>query len=519
MCKCNRTVPLIAAGLLAYLPGNAQSGNGVVINVNTQTSSPLAAGFTGFNMPQPRNGVEYYDLNFMAAVASLHPGWLRFPGGTASMAFDWQAGHINTAWMNYLIGGPTPLVDSNTASILSISQQLTQAKGGVWLSDFAALAKSASANAIICVNAYTDTNTASTAQLVLAAQQDGLNVVEWELANEADLYPLIFSTPGTYAAAVYNPYFTDLTSVAPTAPVGLFSAGQFPGMSINYTGWDSGLSAYTPQYWNAASVHVYPITNATSPADTIKTLNGILAHGTTDFINSYLLPFVGANTPVFITELNCCTYTGTKFLAFMYNGVFLAEYIARMSTVPNVKAVGVNSLYTDNYDYHGVIQSVNDYESYLLAQVAANPNYSTNTATDPNTPFQFYTSAPGLALEVANQAINNSTQIWSTTVTGGSTVPILGYDGNPIPAVYAQAYMGTSGTHYILITNKAGKAREVTIQLNGVNLKAKLNMTSVSNASPIAANTAQAPTTVQLQTITVGNPFQVGPYSVTTVTW
>jgi hypothetical protein len=191
----------------------------------------------------------------------------------------------------------------------------------------------------------------------------------------------------------------------------------------------------------------------------------------------------------------------------------------RMSAVPNVKAVAVNSLYTDNYDYHGMIQSVNDFETYLLGQVALNPNYYTDTATDPNTPYQFYTSAPGLALEVANQAINNSNHIWATTVTGGPTVPTLGYSASPIPAIYAQGYRGTNGTHYLLLTNKAAAPLTVEILFNGVKLATTLTVTSVSNSSPIAANTAQSPTNVQIQTTTATNPFVVGPNSVTNVTW
>ena len=191
----------------------------------------------------------------------------------------------------------------------------------------------------------------------------------------------------------------------------------------------------------------------------------------------------------------------------------------RMSTVPNVKAITVNSLYTDNYDYHGVIQSMNDFETYLLGQVAANPNYSTDTATDPNTQYQFYTSAPGLALEVANQAINNSTLLWKTTVTGGPTVPILGYDGNPIPAIYAQGYRGNNNLHYLLITNKAAAPLNVTIQVNGAKLTATLTVTSVSNTSPAAANNAQSPANVQIQTTTATSPVTIGPNSVTSVTW
>lgn len=514
-----KPVASMALLLAASAPRLRAATPGAIVNINTQISTPIPAGFSGFNAPQMRNGVEYFDPKFIAAVAPMKPGWLRFPAGTASLDFDWNAGHANVAWMNSLISGPAPLVDSGTANTLTASQQLTQAKGGIWLSDFAAFANGLGANAIICVNGFTDTNPGSTAQLAQAAVNYGLHVIEWELSNEPYIYPSIFPTAAAHAAAMYSPYFSDLTSVSPGATVGLFSAGLFPGKGTDYSVWDKGLAAYSPRYWNASSIHVYPIISMMSSSDIMKTLNGILAHGTADYINSYLLPLVGANTPVYITELNCCTYTGNRFLTYIYNGIFLAEYIARMSAVPNVKAVGVNSLYTDNYDSHGLIQSINDYESYLLGQLTSNANFSTNTATDVNTQFQFYTSAPGLALQVANQAINNSSQLWPTTVTGGPTVPILGYDGSPIPAIYAQAYMGTNGTHYLLITNKAAQAKLVTIQVNGAKLTSTLSVATVSNASLIAANTAQSPNNVQIQTSTSSNPLQVGPYSVTSVTW
>lgn len=514
---------LAMAATMCLIPV-ARAGTKVAVNIVTNTSAPLAAGFSGYNTPQLRNGVEYFDPKFVAAVAPLKPGWLRFPAGTASMAYDWNpanasGGHINVAWMNSLITGNPPLVTGQSAKILSGAQAPTQAKGGVWLSDFATFAKTLGAKAIICFNGYTDTNPGSAALMAQAAQNAGLNVAEWELSNEPYIYPLIFPTAAAYAAAMYNPYFEGILSASPAATIGVFFAGRFTGSTQDYTAWDNGLSAYSPRYWNAVSTHVYPITNIQSPANTIQTLNGILAHGSADYINSYLNPLVGANTPIYITEFNCCAPNTNKFLSFLYNGIFLAEYTARMSAVPNVKAVGVNSLYTDNADYHGLIQSVNDYESYLTGQVAADPGFATNTATDPNTQFQFYTSAPGLAMEVANQAINNGTQLWPTTVTGGPQVPIIGYDGHPVPALYAQGYMGTNGSHYVLITNKSATACTATIQINGVHVIGNMNVTFVSNTSGLVANTAQAPNTVQIQTITSANPITIGPFSVTVVTW
>ncbi len=529
-----RSVPYFRLGVVAiFALGSglmAQSGNPVTIAIQPTPATTIAFGFSGFNTPQPRNGVEYYDQKFLTAATPLKGGWVRYPAGTASLAFDWNpanltGSHINITWMDSLIQGNPAPVTGQAANILQISQELTQAKGGVSLSDFATFASTLGAAAVLCFNTYTDTNTGSATQMALAAQSLGIHVVEWELGNEAYLYPLIYPSAPAYAASVYNPYYNGVIAGVPTATVGLFYAGQYPGTQPNafpptwFPSWDTGLQSYTPQYWNAASNHIYPIVSPQSAQNTMWTLNGLLAYASSDYITSYLVPLLGPNTPIYITEFNCCSDYSNKFLSYLYNGIFMAEYTARLSTVPSVKGVGINSLYTDNSDYHGLVQSVNDFESYLIGQVEANPNYSTDTATDPNTQFQFYTSAPGLAMEVANQAINSGNQLLPTTVTGGSTVSILGFDGNPIPAIYAQAYQGSSGNHNLLITNKSGHAEKVTIQYNGHGVKATMNVTYVSSSSPTAANTATAQTNVQIQTTTSSNPIQIGPYSVTCVTW
>lgn len=523
-------VRLVCASVFLTLcvPLAAGASSMVTIQITTQPATALASGFSGFNVPQPRNGVEYYDPKFVTAVTPLAGGWMRFPGGTTSMAYDWSTGEINVDWMNSLIQGDPAAVTGQPASILTTSQQLTQAKGGVFLSDFATFANTLKNWAIICFNSFTDTNPGSATQMAVAAHSYGLHVEEWELGNEAYLYPLIYSTAGAYATASSS-YFNNVKAATPAAPVGLFAAGWYTGAAHCspppqpcFASWDQGLwQASPPPYWNAASNHIYPISANGNATKTIQALNGILAYGSTDYINSYLIPLVGANTPIFITELNCCTQPGNKFLSYLYNGIFLAEYIARLSSVPNVKGVGVDSLYTDNSDYHGLIQSVDDYESYLLGQLAKyGPNYSTNTATNPNTQFQFYTSAPGLAMQVANQAINNSARVWSTTVTGGPTVAISGFDGNPIPAVYAQGYLGKDGsTPYLLITNKSAEAQQVTIEVNGALVKGQLSITYVSNSSPTAANTASSQTNVQIQTMSSSNPFPLPKYTVTAVTW
>ena len=518
----------LSVGIMTAVTTLAQAQTGTVgININTSSSTPIAAGFSGFNVPQLRNGVEYFDPKFTKAIQPLRPGVMRFPGGTSSMAYDWNpndasGGHININWLNSLIAGPNPPVTGNPASVLELSQPLTQAKGGVYLASYASFANGFKSPTVICVNGYTDTDPNSAGLMAQTAQNLGLNVVEWELANEPYLFPLIFPTAASYAAAMFNPYYNNITAVNPSATTGMFYAGQYTGTTGNYSSWDqppNGMSSYTPQYWNAVSNHIYVLPTELDPTSAIETLNGILVYGSTDYINSYLVPLIGSNTPIYITEFNCCAPDLYKMLATIYNGVFLTEYIARLSTLPNVKGVAVNSLYTDNSDYHGIIQSVDDFEPYLLGQVAANPNWATNTATNPNTQYQFYMSAPGIALEVANQAFNLATAVYPTTVTGGPTVPILGYSGTPVPAIYAQGYLGSSGKYHLVITNKSSITCTATLQLNSVQLKGTLNVSTVSNPNSLANNTATAQNNVVSQSFTSTSPITIGPYSVTAVAW
>jgi hypothetical protein len=493
------------------------------ININTATVTPIVTGFSGFDDEHLISGVEYYDPKWISAVQQLKPGWIRFPAGMVSMAFDWQAGYISPTWLTELSTGTPPEVPVSVTQALSLAQGLTQAQGGVFFSDYANFLKAVGAWGIVAFNGFTDTNLNSAYNMVVAAQSDGIDIREWEFCNEAYYYtghPGVFSSPTEYASAMYNPYYLNWATANPTGTFGVFFEGEFSGyVGDDYQLWDTDMSTYSPAYWGAVSDHIYPVTDTTQTTlQEEESLNGILAHGTNEYLTSYLLPLIGANTPLFITELN--NGPGSiPFQAYLYDGIYMAEYIARMSAVPNVKGVGATALYLGNTFDYGLIRAVDDFQDYLIAQVQANPHYSTDTATNPNTQFQFYFSAPALALEVLNLGINNSDGIFPTAVTGGPTVPILGYDGNPIPAVFAQAYQGTGGTNYVVITNKSGSSVPMAIIVNGGMPAAPLTVSYVSNASDTAQNTATAQTNVQIVNTTSPNPITLGPYSVTRVQW
>src|ERR1019366_7771629 len=444
------------------------------ISLTTTSTTPLAPGLSGFQDEYLLHGIEYWDPKWLAAVSPLKPGWIRFPGGLTSDAYDWQTAHENTTWMSEL----QPNMPGSLYGGLELAQIMTQAKGGACfsggscVSDYATFLRTLGANGIVAFNGYTDS----------------------------------------------NPYYLDINAADSNATAGVFYQGQYIGLGT-YKAWDSGMAAYSPQYWQGASFHVYPIFSSTiSTSDEEKTLNGVLAHGTTDWYNSYIQPLIGQNTPVFISEVNSGSST-MAFNPYIYNGIFLAEFVVRMSTIPQVNAIGIATLFLGNSFTQGIIRAVNDYQSYLQAQIKANPNYSTDTSTNPNTQYSFYYSTNALALEVTNLAVNSSNATWPTTVTGGPTVPILGYDGNPVPAVFAQGYQGTDGTHYLLITNKSASSVPMAIEVDGNLLQSTVTVSYISNASDTAQNTATSQTNVQIVTTTSPNPIAVGPYSVTRVQW
>ena len=118
-----------------------------------------------------------------------------------------------------------------------------------------------------------------------------------------------------------------------------------------------------------------------------------------------------------------------------------------------------------------------------------------------------------------NQAVNSSNSSWATTVSGGPTVPILGYTGNPIPALFAQGYQGTDGSHYLVITNKSDSSVPLAVEVDGTLRPTSVTAAYVSNASDTAQNTATDPTNVQIVNTVWSNPMIIGPYSVTRLQW
>src|SRR3984893_13428904 len=209
----------------------------VIVNFVTTAETPPNPGFSGFNS-NLHNAVEYYDPNYQQILKTLSPGWLRFPGGTDSEAFDWASGEIVTVWVDVLAKNPNPY----QYGINLAAQPIVAGKGGSSFSDFAAMAANVGgAKIIVSVNAFTDTPQSAQA-FAQYALTNHIPVAAWELANEPYTWTqsgLFFTDAADYADKM-KPYRDAIKAADPNAVVALyFSEAGHPDAA-----WEKVLAGY-----------------------------------------------------------------------------------------------------------------------------------------------------------------------------------------------------------------------------------------------------------------------------------
>jgi alpha-L-arabinofuranosidase len=449
-----------------------------------------------------KNAVEYYDTNFQQILTTLSPGWLRFPGGTDSEAFDWASGEIVSAWVDALA------TNSYQHDINAAAQPVVGGKGGASFSDFADMATNVGgAKIIVSVNAFTDTPQSAQA-FARYALTNHISVAAWELANEP--YTWIksgaFFTDATDYANKMKPYRDAIKAADPNAVVALyFSEAGHPDIA-----WDNALASYSSKYWDAVTYHeyVYP-GNLTTFDDLMAAANGNLFSNTTSHVTDYLMPRNNSGVTYLISEVSPSDGHGGVLLGTLYGGIYSAEFALRMSTLPQVKYVASFQMLSNA----GIEETNNNLN---VVDAAYNSGTTTNTS---GLNFGFFLSAQAAGEAVANGALHNAIRVYATTTTGGPTAPTNG--GGSIPAVYAQAYEGGNGKRYVVLTNKGASTAVVHIMRDGVVRANPMQMTFVTGTNPSLINTNPGPNNVQIQTQTVTTPqtVTIPPYSVARLEW
>jgi alpha-L-arabinofuranosidase len=474
----------------------------VTVNFVTTAATPLNPGFNGFNN-NLKNAVEYYDINFQQILKILSPGWLRFPGGTDSEAFDWRTGEIVPAWVEALAANPDPY----QYNINVAAQPVVAGKGGSSFCDYAKMAANVGgAKIIVSVNAFTDTPE-SAGDFARYARKNHISVAVWELANEPYTWinsGAFFSDATDYATKM-KPYRDAIKAADPDAVVALyFSEAGHPDAA-----WDKALSAYSPRYWDAVTYHeyVYP-GNLTTFDDLMAAANGNLFSNTTSHVTDYLMPMNNPGVTYLISEVSPSAGHGGLLLGTLYGGIYSAEFALRTSTLPQVKYVASFQMLSN-----AGIDETND--NLDVVTDAYENGTTTNTA---GVNFGFFLSAQAAGEAVANEALHNSVRVYATTTTGGPTALTEG--GGHIPAVYAQAYKGGNGKCYVVLTNKSASTAVAKIVQDGVVRNDEMHMMFVTGSDPSLVNTNPGPKNVQIQTqVTTPGAVTIPPYSVVRLEW
>lgn len=478
-------------GSSASPPPQASPAATATAEISTSAGTAINPGYGGYNLAMVWYGVSYRDANFRAAAAALSAGWLRFPAGTGSLAFDWTTGLSRPEWAARFVA------DAGTYDLLQGALATLGGKGGDRIQDFAQLAAALGAKAVLCVNAATDTPQSAGA-LAAWAKANGLNVTAYELTNEPYLYPDFFGGGADYAAKM-KPYRNAIKAADPSAVVALF-------FKDGSGSWNTSLGSYSDHYWDAVVLHHYPaVSQGTAFADAMSAMNADLQNAA-EWITSEVIPKNPAGTKVLVSEFGPGGQT-SPLPGSLYAGIYSAEYLTRLSVVPQMLHVGHHQLCAEN--------GINWTYNHTGEVVAA---YNAGRTVDPTTyNWGFFPSAQVLGAAVANGALKHAAQALATTCSGGSTVHAGGL--GEVAALHAQAYAGADGREYLVVTNKGASSETLLIRVNGTPVSETLNTSFVTGSDPAAVNSPANPSLVRTQSSTTGNPVTVPPYSVLRVDW
>src|SRR5579883_2221021 len=487
----------------------------VIVDFTTTNSTPLNLGFAGFTTELLGAGIEYDDTNLQAMASKLSPGWLLYPAGTSGDAFDWASGLTSNDWITVIAGKVGP--NNTAATLCSNTVNALIGKGGAQFTNFASLAASiGGAKIIVCVNGFTD-SPASAGAFAGFALSNHISVAAWELCNEPYLFQGAtgFFTNGYDYCAKMLPYRNAIKAADSNAVVAVFfSDPGRPGVS-----WDNALATYgaTNQYWDAVVYHYYPQlpTNSTF-AQLMAMDNGILFSNSTSYVrNTLIAKTARTNTTFLLTEFNPVAGNGLggQFppTSTLYGGIYGAEMLLRLSTLPRVTFAGSYQLVNGSG-----VDTTNSFWN-AVTKAAAN-NYVTNTV---GLPFGYFLSAQGSAEVIAYWALNRSTAVYPTTVA--TNCPLVPMDTNGLafmPAIYAQAYEGGNGKRYVVLAYKGSNAVPIQITVDGAIVTNQLLETFVTGSDPSVVN-VNPPTAnnVAIQTRAAANPLTVPQYSVVRVEW
>ena len=276
-------------------------------------------------------------------------------------------------------------------------------------------------------------------------------------------------------------------------------------------------------YWDAVVFHHYPTkyknddgtpTDDKNFGNMMKYANDALLNETNKYLSVMSQRSWANGKQILITEYDV-TFDDKTMNGSLYGGIFSAEYVMRMSTVPNVMHVAMHEL---TNDVNGIGSPKTCYKGsddwkkkYQASGLSAKVDPTTTTP-----PSGLFANAQLVALGIANAAVNASDSYFPTVVSGGSSVATK---SDQMPAVHAQAYHGTDGMMHLVLTNKSAAPISTSVYDGSNIISQAMALSSVSANSASAKNSSSDPQHIAVSRSNVQNPVTLPAYSVVHLSW
>jgi hypothetical protein len=319
-------------GMMAFHSVFAQTPVVIEIDNHTALGGNLVGSPLGFNL-NAQTRPSWQNPTFRANVVGLHPGIIRYPGGTISQYWDWQSGRAlpPNAWsgqggtlLNHAALGTTPMVPFP-------------------LSEFRSMLLQTHSKPVLVLNVLSR-SLADQMDFLRAASAAGVQVSFVELGNEFYLslpdFVNRFPTAGDYAREM-NIWTDSIKAAFPNARIAVIGATTRPTapngspMPDRIRYWNDSIYAHY-NYRDAMSLHLYFQHQQTGA----PTAESVMAHAFQGWEDArqWGVEAIDSNMQVWITEYNLSdSLNGYQVASSWMHALFTTVLTLKMRTSPRVE--------------------------------------------------------------------------------------------------------------------------------------------------------------------------------------
>lgn len=457
------------------------------IHIDTKKGHDIKIGSSGFNVRIADKSWSYLHPDFRKAVHQLKPGWLRYFSGTMGDAFSSATGQydIDYAMMfdhykQYLKG-----------------YRFTEVKGPHRLIDLYDLLSEINGKLIVTINGFSETPE-MTLELARFCKNNNIEVATWQFCNEPYFYvphrERYWWNDGYDYALKMKAHAEAIKSIFPDAFLTLNSTWD------GIWGFMKEINSFQKEhgaYWNVFSKHSYAphIGKKEEVERAYERANTKLLEATSVKAMQDIEDYSWKGIPMIITEFG----VWNKPLNGIYSSIYNIEYVMRQLVHPNTWYVGAHE-----------VSSKYRPEKNINEQIEAAFINGTKINTD-SILTGINKTLEGKAYEIYHEATNHSNFVFNTSISGGFKAP--GLDNTVETGCFSQAYRGINGFDYLVLTNRTSQSEIFDINLDGVPLNKKIEV------SYITANSLEVVNTDIKKTVFNSGKIHVPPFSLSVGKW